>query len=141
MTNRSRSGTPSKTQKRTHKEQTRKQTSQKQTSQKQAKGRKKAAQRQPSAKGASTETPSPVPKPDHRSAKALNKKELQNLLVQFVSEKLAHAHLSSQMDAPTRQLIESMSKVWREQAETIIKTVRSVDRQSPPTSFWDMQVS
>lgn len=65
--------------------------------------------------------------------------EVESLLVQFVAEKLAHAHLVAQIDNPTRQSVETMAKAWEDPARTIIEAVRRVDRQDPPTSFWEMQ--
>jgi hypothetical protein len=82
---------------------------------------------------------SSVPAPEHDSTKRMDSDEVEALLKQFVSEKLAHAHLSAQIDNPTRQSIETMAKAWLEPAETIIEAVRRVDRQDPPTSFWEMQ--
>lgn len=80
-----------------------------------------------------------VPTPEHQSAKKMDSGEIEDLLIQFISEKLAHAHLSAQIDNPTRQSVETMAKAWTEPAETIIDAVRRVDRQDPPTSFWEMQ--
>lgn len=80
-----------------------------------------------------------VPAPEHTSARKMGSDEVEALLVQFVSEKLAHAHLSAQIDNPTRQSVETMAKAWEEPALTIIEAVRRVDREDPPTSFWEMQ--
>lgn len=81
----------------------------------------------------------PVPAPRHDSAKTMDHDEVEALLEQFVSEKLAHAHLSAQIDTPTRQSIETMAAAWMTSAQTLIEAVRRVDREDPPTSFWEMQ--
>lgn len=82
---------------------------------------------------------SQVPAREHPSAKKMDRDEVEDLLVQFVAESLAHAHLSAQIDEPTRQSVETMATAWEDAARTIIEAVRRVDREDPPTSFWQMQ--
>lgn len=64
--------------------------------------------------------------------------KIEKLLLQFVSEQLAYAHLSAQIDDPTRQSVETMSVAFKDTARKIINAVRRVERENPPTSFWNV---